>query len=34
MQVIRKGQNEAEDRTDAPIFYGGKVEARRLSAVE
>ena len=25
MQVIRKGQNEAEDRSDAPIFYGGKV---------
>ncbi len=25
MQVIRNGQNPEEDRSDAPIFYGGKV---------
>ena len=30
MQVIRKGQNEPEDRTDAPIFYGGKVEGEAI----
>ena len=30
MQIIRKGQNEPEDRSDAPIFYGGKVEGEGI----
>ena len=30
MQVVRKGQNDPEDRTDAPIFYGGKVEGEAI----
>ncbi len=30
MQVVRKGQNEPEDRTDAPIFYGGKVTGEAI----
>ena len=30
MQVIKKDQNSAEDRSDAPIFYGGKVEGRAI----
>ena len=30
MQVIRKGQNPAEDRTTAPIFYGGKVTGQPI----
>ena len=30
MHVVKKDQNPAEDRTNAPIFYGGKVEGRAI----
>jgi quercetin dioxygenase-like cupin family protein len=30
MQVIRKGQNPEEDRSNAPIFYGGKVTGQPI----
>ena len=30
MEFIKKDQNSAEDRSDAPIFYGGKVEGRGI----
>ncbi len=30
MQVIKKGQNPEEDRSDAPIFYGGKVTGQTI----
>ena len=30
MEFIKKDQNSTEDRSNAPIFYGGKVEARSI----
>lgn len=30
MQVIKRGQNEPVDRSDAPIFYGGKVTGQPI----
>ncbi len=30
MEIVKKDQNPAEDRSDAPIFYGGKVEGRSI----
>ena len=30
MEIIRKGQNPPEDRTDAPIFCGGKVTGEAI----
>jgi quercetin dioxygenase-like cupin family protein len=30
MQVIRKDQNPEEDRTNAPLFYGGKVTGQPI----
>ncbi|MDA0770974.1 MAG: hypothetical protein BZY79_06160 [SAR202 cluster bacterium Casp-Chloro-G4] len=30
MEIIKKDQNTPEDRSDAPIFYGGKVEGRSI----
>ena len=30
MHVVKKDQNPAEDRSNAPIFYGGKVEGRAI----
>lgn len=30
MEIIKKDQNTPEDRSDAPIFYGGKVEGRAI----
>ncbi len=30
MKIVKKDQNPTEDRSDAPIFYGGKVEGRSI----
>ena len=30
MHVVRKDQNPSEDRSDAPIFYGGKVTGQAI----
>ena len=30
MKVIKKGTGPREDRTNAPIFYGGKVEGEAI----
>ena len=30
MEIVKKDQNPTEDRSDAPIFYGGKVEGRSI----
>lgn len=30
MHVVKKDQNPPEDRSDAPIFYGGKVTGRAI----
>ena len=30
MKVIRKGQNPEQDRSDAPIFFGGKVTSQAI----
>ena len=30
MKVIRKGENPEQDRSDAPIFFGGKVTSQAI----
>ena len=30
MHVVKKDQNPSEDRSDAPIFYGGRVTGRAI----